>query len=124
MIQHTIAIPDTATALQLWLGDEVVDEFSTVPAAAPMGGADFSLSDDFAAAGAIAPADDRAVTYSIQARPVGEQIWQTLAAARSSPDYEIDPNQFGGATEVDVRVTRNRGFRSEEVSQKRTALRQ
>jgi hypothetical protein len=124
MVQYTIEVAPGAERLELVVGGAVVDTFETgaTPAPAP-GGQAFSIDDDFSAAGPAAPpADTRPVSYMIQARPVGSAGWQTLAVGSATPDYTIDPNQFGGAAAVDVRVTRNRGFSAEVVSEKRTTF--
>jgi hypothetical protein len=50
------------------------------------------------------------VSYTVQARPEGAQLWQTLAVGRPTPNVVIDANQFPGAQSANVRVLRSTGF--------------
>ncbi|MCP3396488.1 tyrosinase family protein [Bradyrhizobium sp. CCGB20] len=62
------------------------------------------------------------VSYLIQAKPDNADQWQTLAVGRPTPDFEVDQNQFPGASSVDIRVTQNAGFQSQTLAEKRINL--
>jgi hypothetical protein len=57
------------------------------------------------------------MTYTVQARAVGEKVWQTLAVGRSVPDIEVDVNQFPSAEKVQVRVFMTNGFEQRLVGE-------
>jgi hypothetical protein len=64
--------------------------------------------------GATAPADN--VSYTVQARPAGEALWQTVGIGLPTIEAgEIDINQFPGAEKIEVRILQNNGFSETEV---------
>ena len=50
------------------------------------------------------------VSYTVQVRPQGQELWQTVAVGRPTPDVVIDANQFPGVETATVRVRRSTGF--------------
>lgn len=50
------------------------------------------------------------ISYTVQVRPAGDALWQTVAVGRPTPDVVIDSNQFPGAETATVRVLRSTGF--------------
>lgn len=65
---------------------------------------------------------EKGVSYTIQVRPTGERIWQTIAVGRSTPDFVIDRNQFPGAEGATVRVLRSTGFEDTVVAEEEVDL--
>ena len=62
------------------------------------------------------------VTYLIQARPDNSQTWNTLSIGGVTPEFEIDKNQFPGATSLTVRVVQNAGFSRRIVEEREIPL--
>jgi hypothetical protein len=62
------------------------------------------------------------VTYTVQAKPEGSPLWQTIGVGLPTPDADVDVNQFPGAVSVDVRVLRSDGFTEVEVFRDRKVL--
>lgn len=58
------------------------------------------------------------VTYTVQARAQGQAAWQTLAIGRSTPDVEVDVNQFPQADKIRVRVLMTNGFEQRLVAER------
>jgi hypothetical protein len=56
------------------------------------------------------------VTYTVQVKPDGQDVWNTIAVGRPTPSVEIDRNQFPGASKADVRVLRTTGFTEEVIA--------
>jgi len=57
------------------------------------------------------------VTYSVQVKPDNKTTWDTIAVSRSTPEVEIDRNQFAGAQRAEVRVLRTTGFDEEVIAE-------
>lgn len=57
------------------------------------------------------------MTYTVQARAAGENVWQTLAVGRNAPDIEVDVNQFPSAEKIQVRVLMTNGFEQRTVGE-------
>ena len=57
------------------------------------------------------------MTYTVQARAAGENVWQTLAVGRSIPDIEVDVNQFPSPEKIQVRVLITNGFEARIVGE-------
>lgn len=56
------------------------------------------------------------VTYMLQARETGRDMWQTLDVGLERLEAgEVDINQFPNARELEVRVLRSSGFGAEEI---------
>jgi hypothetical protein len=53
---------------------------------------------------------EKGVSYTVQVRPAGEGLWQTVAVGRATPEVVIDANQYPGAESATVRVVRSTGF--------------
>ena len=62
------------------------------------------------------------VSYTVQVRPKGTKIWQTISVGRSTPEFVIDRNQFAGADKAAVRVLRTTGFEDEVIAEKEVDL--
>lgn len=69
------------------------------------------------------PQPEAGVSYTVQVLPEGHRAWQTIAVGQSSPQFELDRNQFPGAASAAVRVLRSTGFDSEVVDEKQVDLR-
>jgi hypothetical protein len=64
--------------------------------------------------GATAPADN--VSYTVQARPAGEALWQTVGIGLPTVEAAaIDINQFPGAEKIEVRILQNNGLSETEI---------
>ena len=74
---------------------------------------------DFGASGV---AQRKGVTYLIQAKPDNSDDWRTLSIGRSTPEFQIDKNQFPGATSVQVRVIQNAGFSRSTIDERTVSL--
>lgn len=56
------------------------------------------------------------VSYTIQARPTDDTIWQTVAIGLPTIDLgEVDINQFPDAADLEIRVLQSDGFNEREV---------
>lgn len=55
-------------------------------------------------------AAEEGVTYTIQVRPEGENLWQTIAMGLPVPDTTLDRNQFPDAERAHIRIVRTNGF--------------
>lgn len=66
--------------------------------------------------------EQEGITYTVQARPAGEAVWQTIAVGRSKPDMEVNVNQFPSAEKIDVRVVMTNGFEEEIVAEHRIVV--
>lgn len=58
------------------------------------------------------------VAYTIQARPAGAAVWQTIAAGRAAPDVEVNLNQFPSAAKVELRVLMTNGFEDRVLAER------
>jgi|GEM_PF-2494077 len=63
------------------------------------------------------------VTYSIQVRPKGERLWQTIAMGLSVPNVTLDRNQYPDAENALVRIIRTNGFTEAIVGEGTVELR-
>jgi hypothetical protein len=50
------------------------------------------------------------VSYTVQVRPVGDPVWQTIAVGHETPNIVIESDQFPNAESATVRVIRSTGF--------------
>ena len=50
------------------------------------------------------------VSYTVQVRPAGDAVWQTIAVGRETPGVVIDSDQFPNTESATVRVLRTTGF--------------
>jgi hypothetical protein len=57
------------------------------------------------------------VSYTVQVKPEGGELWQTVAVGRPTPNVVIDANQFPGAQNATVRVLRSTGFDDDVVAE-------
>lgn len=56
------------------------------------------------------------VSYTVQARASGSELWETVAVGLPTPDRsDVDINQFPGAVRLEVRVLQNNGLTETEV---------
>lgn len=56
------------------------------------------------------------VNYTIQARPTGDTVWQTIGVGLDSVDTsDVDVNQFPDAQSVEVRVLQSDGMTEQEI---------
>jgi hypothetical protein len=56
------------------------------------------------------------VTYTIQARPKGDNIWHTVGIGLPSIDLgEVDINQFPKAQKIEIRILQTNGLNEREV---------
>ena len=125
LIQHDVELPGNLAAIELVRGSDVLDRFSPEPPEpAPEVAAGLTLGAplpeagnrrDFGA-GQVAPR--KGVTYLIQARPDNAEVWNTLSIGRSTPEFQIDKNQFPGARTLTVRVIQNAGFDRRTVDER------
>lgn len=67
-------------------------------------------------------ASESGFTYTIQARPVGESQWQTISVGRSTPDIDVNVNQFPSAERIDVRVLKTNGVDEEVILEEEIAI--
>jgi hypothetical protein len=120
LIDHQIVPSEGMAKLKLLYDGTVVDTFKAgapPPAQAPEAGpAEISMGafpgdpakpkldlDQFAE-------PEAGVSYTVQVRPEGGELWQTVAVGRPTPNVVIDANQFPGAQNATVRVLRSTGF--------------
>jgi hypothetical protein len=85
--------------------------------AVTLGAAALNSPHKFALAPSQAAASVQGVTYTVQAKADDEQNWQTIAVGLTTPNAEVDVNQFPGAKAVDVRVLQTDGFSETQVFQ-------
>lgn len=71
----------------------------------------------------MAAPDEPGVSYTIQVRPDGEKIWQTIAVGQKSPKVVLDRNQFPAAERATVRVLRSTGFEDNIIAEDEMDLR-
>jgi hypothetical protein len=117
LIQQDVEVPAGLAGIELVQGDVVLDTFqpaADVPAPEVAGGMTLSRSlsgDDTRSGFSASVAPQEGVTYMVEARPDNSRYWNTLSIGRKTPAFEIDKNQFPGATTLKVRVIQNVGFR-------------
>ncbi len=129
LIQQDVELTDDVAAIELVRDGRVLDTFrpdelAPVPDVAaglalgppPAGG---EHRRDFGAAH-VRP--QQGVTYLIQARPDNHPEWHTLSIGRRTPEFQIDRNQFPGATSVAVRVIQSTGFSRRTVDERTIPL--
>ncbi len=129
LIQQDVRIPEGTASIDLLYEGKVLDSFrqpasegdAEVAGVIPdlsvnAGGRGFNV-----AMSGQSPTDDS--TYTIQAKPEGDDFWQTLSVGRKSPDFELDKNQFPGADRVKLRVVKVRGFQNVGTTEKVVDLR-
>lgn len=126
LIQQDVELPEDVAEIELVRDGEVLDTFRPEePVPASDVAADLALSSgaghrrDFGAAH-VQPS--KGVTYLIQAKPDNDQEWHTLSIGRRTPEFQIDRNQFPGATSVAVRVIQNAGFSRRTVDERTIPL--
>ena len=127
LIQQDLELPEGVAEIELVRDGQVLDTFHPEePVPAPDVAADLALAPsgaghrrDFGAAHVPSRKD---VTYLIQARPDNEQEWHTLSIGQRTPEFQIDRNQFPGATSVSVRVIQNAGFSRRTVDERTITL--
>lgn len=125
LIQQDVELPGGVAEIELVRDGQVLDTFHPdEPAPAPEMTADFTLGPPYASGGhrrnfgAAHVQPQKGVTYLIQARPDNDQEWHTLSIGRRTPEFQIDRNQFPGATSVAVRVIQNAGFSRRTVDER------
>ncbi|RVJ72537.1 hypothetical protein [Sinorhizobium medicae] len=62
------------------------------------------------------------ISYTVQVRPEGEDVWQTIAVGRETPKVTLDRNQFPGAVRATVRVLRSTGFEDTIIVEENVSL--
>jgi hypothetical protein len=127
LIQQDVELPEGVAEIELVRGDTVLDTYH--PDEPPPAGdiaADIALGPprsgsnrrDFGAH--VEP--QRGVTYLIQAKADNGRDWHTLSIGRSTPEFQIDRNQFPGAKSVAVRVIQTAGFSRRTVDERTIPL--
>lgn len=116
LIQQDVEVPTNLARIELVQGDTVLDSFhraADVPAPEVAGGMTLEralTNGDTRSGFSASVTPQEGVTYTVQARPDNSQSWNTLSIGRKTPDFEIDKNQFPGATSLHVRVIQSAGF--------------
>lgn len=125
LIQQDVELPDGVAEIQLVRGGDVLDTFHP-DEPPPAREIDMTLGPPHSGHrqefGAEHVAPQNGVTYLIQARPDNGHEWQTLSIGRSTPEFQIDRNQFPGAKSVSVRVIQTAGFSRETVDERTIPL--
>lgn len=62
------------------------------------------------------------ISYTVMVQPNGEGAWQNIMVGGTRPNFELDANQFPGATLALVRVIRSTGFEDEVIAEERIDL--
>lgn len=63
------------------------------------------------------------ISYTVQVRPAGEKVWNTIAVGQQSPRVVLDRNQFPGTERATVRVLRSTGFEDRVIAEHEMDLR-
>jgi hypothetical protein len=139
LVQHTLRLPDGAAGFDLMIDGRRVDSFDAPPDEEPAAPSLDLARATLAAAGPmldieVPPSPHRkaltggevmpeaGTSYTVQVKPTAATAWTTLSVGRPTPAFNLDRNQFSGASEVDVRIIRNRGFRSNLHLERRISL--
>lgn len=138
LVQHTLRLPEGAAGLDLVIDGRTVDSFDAPPDEEPAAGP--ALTNTIVAAAGPMPemtvppsrhrrtliggevAAEPGTSYTVQVKPPASAGWTTLSVGRPTPAFNLDRNQFSGASEVDVRIIRSRGFRSDLHLERRLSL--
>ena len=66
--------------------------------------------------------EEPGVTYTVMVRPEADDVWQTIKVGSALPAFELDANQFPGASQATIRVLRSTGFQDEVIAEEQVAM--